>query len=160
MPFDLLPWHWFVFGVVLVLLEIFLTSFVALWFGAAAILVAGLLFFMPELSQTHQLLSWSVLSAILAFAWFKYLKPLSVDKTKAGLSKEAIVGQVGQVIATPAGEQRGKLRFSVPILGSEEWHFIAEESTDVGDRVRVIDVSGNTLVIEKHGQEFNTDKQA
>ncbi len=154
MPFELLPWHWFVFGIILVILEIFLASFVVLWFGAAALLVAGLLFLLPDLSQTYQIFIWSVLSAILAFAWFKYLKPLSVDKTKAGLSKEAIVGQIGQVIAVPAGDNRGKLRFSVPILGSEEWHFISEDSTELGDRVRVTDVSGNTLVIKKHGQEF------
>jgi len=92
------------------------------------------------------------MSIVLAIAWFKFLKPLSTDKTKAGLSKEAIVGEIGQVIATPIGDQRGKLRFSIPILGSEEWQFICEDNVAVGDRVRVGDVSGNALIVSKHGQ--------
>jgi len=154
MPFEILPWHWFVFGVVLMICEIFLPSFVFLWFGAAAVLIGGVLFLVPELSLTYQILSWSLLSMVLAIAWFKYLKPLSVDKTKAGLSKEAIVGEVGQVISTPIADQRGKLRFSIPILGAEEWQFISEDNVAVGDRVRVVDVSGNALIIKPHGQEF------
>ena len=152
MPFEILPWHWFVFGVVLIICEIFLPSFVILWFGAAAVLIGGALYLFPELSLTYQIFAWSILSMVLAIAWFKFLKPLSVDKTKAGLSKEAIVGEIGQVISAPIGDQRGKLRFSVPILGSEEWQFICENSVIIGDRVRVVDVSGNALIVVKHGQ--------
>lgn len=152
MPFEILPWHWFVFGIVLIICEIFLPSFVILWFGAAAVLVGAALLIFPELSLTYQILGWSIMSMVLAIAWFKFLKPLSTDKTKAGLSKEAIVGEIGQVIATPIGDQRGKLRFSIPILGSEEWQFICEDNVAVGDRVRVGDVSGNALIVSKHGQ--------
>ncbi len=152
MPFEILPWHWFVFGIVLIICEIFLPSFVILWFGAAAVLVGAALLIIPELSLTYQILGWSIMSMALAIAWFKFLKPLSTDKTKAGLSKEAIVGEIGQVIATPIGDQRGKLRFSIPILGSEEWQFICEDNVAVGDRVRVGDVSGNALIVSKHGQ--------
>lgn len=151
MPFEILPWHWFVFGVALIICEIFLPSFVTLWFGAAAVLIGGVLYLVPDWSPTYQILGWSILSMVLAIAWFKFLKPLSIDKTKAGLAKEAIVGEIGQVIAAPVGEQRGKLRFSVPILGSEEWQFICEENAAVGDRVRVMDVSGNALIVNKHG---------
>lgn len=152
MPFEILPWHWFVFGIVLIICEIFLPSFVILWFGAAAVLVGAALLIFPELSLTYQILGWSIMSMVLAIAWFKFLKPLSTDKTKAGLSKEAIVGEIGQVIATPIGDQRGKLRFSIPIHGSEEWQFICEDNVAVGDRVRVGDVSGNALIVSKHGQ--------
>ena len=154
MPFEILPWHWFVFGVLLIICEIFLPSFVTLWFGAAAVLIGGALYVVPDLSLTIQILGWSILSMLLAVGWFKFLKPLSVDKTKAGLSKEAIVGEIGQVISAPVGDQRGNLRFSVPILGSEEWQFICEDGTAIGDRVRVIDVSGNALIVSKHGKEF------
>ncbi|MFT5576498.1 MAG: hypothetical protein ACI89D_002023, partial [Bermanella sp.] len=36
-----------------------------------------------------------------------------------------------------------------PVLGSDEWAFICQEPASVGDRVTVIDVSGNTLVVSK-----------
>lgn len=141
------PWHWAVFGVALVLSELLITTFFILWFGVAAILVGVLLLIVPGMSLSVQIFLWTLLSVVLAIAWFKYLKPLSVDRTKAGLSKEAILGEVGQVIAVPSGERRGQLRFPVPILGEAEWDIITQDELSEGDRVRVIDVAGNALVV-------------
>ena len=129
------------------LLEIFLPTFTALWFGAGAIIVGLLLVLFPSMTTTVQLLIWSVMSVLLTWAWFKYLKPLSIDKTKAGLSREAILGEIGRVLSAPTDARRGTLRFPAPILGSDEWLFITEEEVAVGDRVRVTDVSGNSLIV-------------
>ena len=142
-------WHWIVFGVLLVLSEIALTTFFILWFGIAAIIVGALLFFLPGLALSWQIFIWTLLSSLLALAWFRYLKPLSIDRTKAGLSREAIVGEVGQVISVPGEERRGRIRFPAPILGADEWQIISTESLAIGDRVRVKDVSGNSLLVEK-----------
>ncbi|WP_202410525.1 NfeD family protein [Pseudomaricurvus sp. HS19] len=147
--FEVAYWHWVVFGVLLILSEILLTSFFILWFGVAAVIIGAVLFFVPGLSLNVQILLWTVLSAVLAFAWFRYLRPLSVDRTKAGLSREAIIGETGQVIVAPNGERRGRIRFPVPILGADEWTIISKEPVSDGDRVRVVDISGNTLVVEK-----------
>lgn len=147
MEFELLYWHWIVFGIALMLLEIFLPTFTALWFGAGAVIVGVLLLLFPTMSSTIQVVIWSLMSVLLTWGWFKYLKPLSVDKTKAGLSREAILGEVGRVLSVPTDARRGTLRFPAPILGSDEWMFITEESVSVGDRVRVIDVSGNSLIV-------------
>ncbi|MCU7875572.1 MAG: NfeD family protein [Candidatus Thiodiazotropha sp. (ex Lucinoma borealis)] len=149
MSFHIVYWHWVTLGIGLMLLEIALPSFTALWIGAAAVIVGALLFFLPDLSVTLQVVLWTVLSTALAWLWFKYLKPLSIDKTKAGLSREAIIGEVGQVLSVPNEERRGTLRFPAPILGADEWKFIAEDSLAVGDRVRVIDLSGNSLIVTK-----------
>lgn len=43
MEFAFEPWHWFVLGVVLILSELVLPAFAALWFGIAAIMVGILL---------------------------------------------------------------------------------------------------------------------
>lgn len=149
MNFDLLYWHWIVFGIALMVCEIFLASFFVFWFGASAVLIGILVFFMPSLSVPWQILLWSLLSCVLAYSWFKYLKPLSIDKTKSGLSRERIVGEVGQVLSPPNGERRGKLRFPAPILGSDEWLFMSEDTLSIGDRVKVVDVSGNSLIVVK-----------
>ena len=149
MVYEILPWHWIVFGVVLMISEIFLATFFILWFGAAGVLVGILLFLQPDLSVTWQIVVWTVVSALLALGWFKYLKPLSVDRTKAGLSKEAITGEVGQVLVVPTANKRGKLRFPAPVLGDDEWVIISQDSLAVGDRVSVIDVSGNSLIVRK-----------
>lgn len=149
MDFQFLYWHWIVFGVALMLIEMFLTSFFILWFGAAAVVIGALLFLFPAMSSTLQVFLWTVLSCALAFAWFKYLKPLSIDKTKAGLSRERVVGEIGQVLSVPSGERRGTLRFPAPVLGADEWQFLTQDTVVAGDRVRVTDVSGNTLVVAK-----------
>jgi len=147
--FEIAYWHWIVFGILLMLSEIVLNTFFILWFGVAAVLVGVMLFIAPAVPLSWQIFIWTLLSSALAFAWFRYLKPLSVDRTKAGLSREAIVGQVGQVISAPDGDRRGMMRFSVPVLGADEWTIISTEPLAGGDRVRVVDVSGNTLVVER-----------
>ncbi len=149
MSFVIEYWHWVVFGVLLVLSEIALTTFFILWFGIAAIVVGGILFLAPGLSPSWQIFIWTLLSSVLAVLWFKYLKPLSIDRTKAGLSREMIIGEVGQVISAPSEERRGRMRFPAPILGADEWTIIASEPLAAGDRVRVKDVSGNSLLVEK-----------
>jgi membrane protein implicated in regulation of membrane protease activity len=149
MSFEIEYWHWMVFGVLLVLSEIALTTFFILWFGVAAIIVGGIVFFVPGLTLSWQIFIWTLLSSLLALAWFKYLKPLSIDRTKAGLSREMIVGDVGQVISVPVESRRGRMRFPAPILGSDEWEIISTDRLAEGDRVRVKDVSGNSLLVEK-----------
>ncbi|MEJ2589867.1 MAG: NfeD family protein [Candidatus Thiodiazotropha sp.] len=149
MSFEIEYWHWVVFGVLLVLSEIALTTFFIFWFGIAAIVVGGILFFVPGLTLSWQIFIWTVLSSILAVFWFRYLKPLSIDRTMAGLSRESIVGEVGQVISVPGEHKRGRLRFPAPILGADEWLIISSEQLAEGDRVRVKDVSGNSLIVEK-----------
>jgi inner membrane protein len=147
--FEILYWHWMVLGMLLMLSEIVFTSFFVLWFGAAAIVIGVLLYLFPGISLTWQIFIWTLLSSALAWGWFKYLKPLSIDKTKAGLSAEAIVGQIGQVLSPPNGDHRGKMRFPAPILGNDEWLIISQDQLAIGDRVIVKSVSGNSLIVSK-----------
>jgi membrane protein implicated in regulation of membrane protease activity len=85
----------------------------------------------------------------MTYLWFKLFKPLMADRTKAGISREAILGEVGQVILAPGVDQRGTVRFTTPMLGAEEWPFICEQNVAAGDRVVVTDISGNTLIVTK-----------
>ncbi len=147
--FVVLYWHWIVLGIALMAMEILLPSFVALWFGAAAVIVGVLLLFIPSLSVAMQVVLWVIFSIIFTWLWFRIMQPLAIDKTKAGLSREAIVGEIGQVLSAPTTERRGTLRFSVPILGADEWPFICSDEVASGDRVRVSDISGNDLIVIK-----------
>lgn len=144
----MLYWQWLVFGLLLMLCEIFVPSFTLLWFGAGAALVGGLLWLSPELSMAMQFTLWALISVVLAALWFRFLKPMAVDRTRAGLSKEQIVGETAMVLVTPQGEQRGRVRFTKPVLGSDEWPMICEEPVNAGDRVSVIDVLGNAVVVK------------
>ena len=149
MEFELLYWHWIVLGVVLMLSEIFLGSFFIFWFGAAALSVGLAMLVIPGMSEAAQIIIWVFSSAAFAVCWFKFIKPLSIDNTKAGLSKEALLGEIGQVLDPPNGDKFGKLRFPAPVLGSDEWLIISQDELAVGDRVSVIDLSGNSLIVAK-----------
>ncbi|WP_026471432.1 NfeD family protein [Alkanindiges illinoisensis] len=150
MDLILQPWHWMVLGLALIIFEIFLPSFTALWFGVAACVVAVLLWIFPRLGTEVQLMSWIILSIGFTVLWFKFLKPLSRDKTKAGLAREAILGQVGIIIAVPLVEHTGVVRFAIPLLGADEWRCRSQQELAVGDRVTVVEILGNELVVIKN----------
>jgi membrane protein implicated in regulation of membrane protease activity len=122
MEFAFEPWHWFVLGVLLMLSELILPAFAALWFGIAAIMVGILYWMFPMMGVTTQFVTWIILSILCTLLWFKFIKPLSTDKTKAGLSREATIGQIGMVIqASPENEHirvRFPFQYSVQMNGT------------------------------------------
>lgn len=150
MEFIIEPWHWFVLGILLILSELILPAFAAIWFGIAALMVGILYWLFPWMSLTTQIVVWIVFSILCTVLWFKMIKPLSIDRTKAGLPREATIGQVGMVIQIGMAHEQVKVRFPMPVLGSDEWNCRSLEPVQVGDRVRVTDILGNDLVVKLH----------
>jgi inner membrane protein len=142
-------WHWFLLGILLAMAEMFLASFTILWFGLGALLVGVCLLLFPDMPFNFQLLLWIVLSGGFAIFWFKYFRPKMVDKTKAGIARDAAIGEAGTVIKTPVEGKKGVVRFVTPILGDDEWEFVCEQQVATGDRVYIKDFSGNTLIVTK-----------
>ncbi|HVY55108.1 MAG TPA: NfeD family protein [Thermodesulfobacteriota bacterium] len=152
MPFVIVYWHWLVLGMILIIAEIFVPSFTILWFGLGAVVVALILLPFPDMSLAWQLVIWALSSCALIFLWFKFLKRVMPDRTKAGVAREAVLGESGIVTKAPADKIHGTVRFTTPILGSDEWPFISENPVAVGDRVTIVEISGNTLIVEKKNQ--------
>jgi len=146
----ILWWHWLSFGLILISAELFIPSFTIIWFGLGACLVGAFLYVFPESSFSVQLFAWTALSAALTFLWFRLLKPKMVDRTKAGMSQEAILGESGMVVksnATPL--EKGRVRFTLPVLGAEEWDYTSADLFQPGDHVRVSGIEGHVLKVEK-----------
>jgi len=153
MEFKILYWYWLVFGMLLIIAEIFIPSFTIFWFGLGGIIVAGILWLSPDLALSWQLFLWAIASCVFTFLWFKFFKPLMKDRTKAGISREAIIGESGQVIKVPNERKRGIVRFTTPLLGENEWPFMSQDKIALGDRVFIKDISGNTLIVVKNAKE-------
>ena len=149
MQYHLEYWQWLAFGMLLVIAEMFVPGFTIFWFGLGAFIVAGILWLAPEVDFAWQLFIWAVASALFTFLWFRYFKGMMPDRTKAGVGKEAIIGEAGRVIQVPEEGRHGMVRFATPVLGSDEWQFVCEQPVAVGDRVHVMDISGNTLIVER-----------
>lgn len=146
---EIKAWYWLVFGMLLILLELVVPSFTIIWFGCGALAVALLLWWFAELALSWQLFAWTLSSIVMTVVWFRVVKPRMTNKTTAGIPLEAVLGESGLVIQPPRPDQRGVAKFTTPLLGAEKWPFICEESVGVGDRITVISVSGNTLLVKK-----------
>lgn len=149
MELEIIWWQWVVLGIGLIILEIFLPSFISLWFGLGAIIVGMIAWLFPTLGVSWEILLWIAASSFFVLTWFRYFKPRMTDRTSAGISREAAIGESGRVVKAPAGDGRGTVRFSLPILGEDEWSFICEGEVSAGDRVVIKDFSGNDLVVGK-----------
>mgnify|MGYP001770132505 CR=1 FL=1 len=99
------------------------------------------------LSLTAQLLLWIVNSVVFVVLWHKLVSPRMRDRSLAGMSREAIIGQTGIVVQHYADSGRGRLKFPAPILGDDEWDYICEANLASGDRVTVTDLSGNAVIV-------------
>ncbi len=111
----------------------------------------GLVIAVVPLDFVWQLLLWGSLSALDLFIWFKYVHPKMKNKSLAGMAREQVVGQQGMVINQGRKFGHGIMRFSVPMLGSDEWAFICNDPIEVGDQLLVEDLSGTKLIV-KHAE--------
>lgn len=144
-------WHWFIVGIFLVLAELAIPAFFVIWFGLGALLVGGILFFAPEISSTAQIGLWIITSLAMVLLWFRVFKQ-SINKTQAGTADGEAIGEIGLLVNAIAPYTKGKVRFQRPLLGSEEWVCLADETINAGERVRVISIEGSFLKVTKTGE--------
>ncbi|APG27745.1 hypothetical protein A7E78_07785 [Syntrophotalea acetylenivorans] len=150
MEFSMQWWHWLALGLLLVGAELIVPSFTIFWFGLGAGFTGLLLLLFPGLSLTAQLALFALFSAGSTIFWFRVLKPRMADRSTAGMAREAIIGELALVIKGSASPRdKGRVRFTVPLLGSEEWPCICSESLQAGDEVRVTGIEGHVLTVEK-----------
>ncbi|MDP1605626.1 MAG: NfeD family protein [Rhodocyclaceae bacterium] len=144
---ELAWWHWAVGGIVLIVAELAVPSFVLIWFGLGALVVAVAVS-LTAIGMTTQLALWLVVSLALVAGWFKVFKP-NMHKTKIGMASASVLGEVGMLVHDVAPFEKGEVRFQKPILGADVWECIADESIKSGERVRVVAVEGSFLKVAK-----------
>ena len=147
----ILWWHWVVLGLVLMLFELVVPAFFLVWFGLGAVIVGTVVFVFPGLTLAWQVIGWTAASLAFVWLWFKVFKPGS-HKTRIGMSKGTVVGEIGLMIRDVSPYEKGQIRFQKPIGGDEVWEVIADEEIKVGERVRVLDVEGNILKVGRANQ--------
>lgn len=139
-------WHWAVLGIALILSELAVPAFVLIWFGLGALLLALLMSVFSSMSATTQIALWVAGSLAFVVLWFKIFKP-GLHKTRIGTADANVMGEVGLLVRDVAPFEKGSVRFQKPLLGSDTWECIADESIRGGDRVRVLAVEGSMLKV-------------
>ncbi|WP_409286740.1 NfeD family protein [Pseudomonas guariconensis] len=139
-------WWWLVFGIALMLCELAVPTFFLFWFGIGAVLVSGVALLFSGLALPSQILIWLLLSVAISVVWFKVIRP---KKAETRWTADAALGQVGLLTSTVDQFLKGRVRFQKPVLGSEEWVCVADDTIESGTRVRVIAVEGNTVRVSR-----------
>ena len=138
-------WHWVLFGLVLLIVELASMTFLFAGFAVAAFIVAAVTASVA-VPFWMQLALWSLLSVGVFIKWRNHEarnKPSDIGQSTMGLN---VRGNVTEAVA-PGG--KGKVRFDAPVLGASEWTVTSDEALDVGTRVRIVEIRGQLITVAK-----------
>jgi hypothetical protein len=141
-------WHWLIFGVLLMALEVLAPAMVVMWFGFGAIATGVALWLFPELSQGGQILIFALVSLVSVFAWRKsrFFREENITSDTPDLNNR-LYSHIGKeyVLTGAIINGGGSIR-----VGDTAWRV---QGTDMpsGTRVRVTGVDGVIFTVEKAG---------
>ena len=142
---NLLWWHWVVFGIFLITLELFTGTFILLGLGLASMIV-GVLDNLFQTSLAIELSLWILLSILSLILWVKYLKDPSVEKSGQSNYSLETLGTIKKSIEVNG---RGSVHFDTPVLGNTLWTATAKERLEINTRVKIIKIKGQLIEVAK-----------
>ena len=143
MPFEVVFWHWWSMGVVLLIVELLAPGTFFLWMGQSAGLVGIVLWLFPTLSLEHQALLFSLLSVVSITASRRFMKrhPIETDRPLLNQRTAQYIGRVFTLDA-PILNGRGKIR-----VDDSTWR-VEGDDCPAGARVRVVDAENVVLKVQ------------
>lgn len=142
---DMTFWHWFIFGGVLIILEMLLPSTLFLWPGISAIIIGVVKLGMPALGWPVAVSIWAILSLVTVVGWTKYRKTHPAERTENGLNDrgQQYVGHV-YVLTKPLENGKGEIK-----AGDTVWQVMGSDVLPAGTNVKVTGFNGALLKVEK-----------
>ncbi len=139
---ELQPWHWFVIGTALFVLEIFGAGGFLIGIAAAAILMACFTWLMTDISWEWQLILFAVDALVLTFLYMKFFKKFNQQTDSPQLNDRAaqLIGTRFQLEDTI--NDQGSVQ-----IGDTRWKVTCEGTLAAGSQVSVTGSDGMTLVI-------------
>ncbi len=136
-------WHWWILAVVLVIIEILLPSFFALWLAIAAALTGFILLLFPGLGWEWQLLIFALFSVISIVAWRRYYQkhPIKTDEPLLNRRGEGYVGRE-LTLSQPIVDGIGKIR-----LDDSTWK-VQGPDCPAGSRVKITGLNNVVFTVE------------
>jgi len=141
-------WMWGILGLVLLAVEMMIGTMDILWFGIAALIVATLVWLMPEMSVPIQLFLYAFFALGALFIWRYFYKQSDVNP-RIGQSQGDEIGKTGIILHEVTPQQTGKIQFTQGIMGSREWPAASDETIEAGTLAEIVAIEGNTLRVVK-----------
>ncbi len=141
---SLLYWHWWLFAIALIILEVFSAGAFFIWMGVAATFTGFILLLMPEISWETQFILFaisSILAILIGRAFFNRKENTTEDPTLSGQENSLI----GKIFAVEQAITNGSGRVKV---GESTWKANGPDC-EVGSSVKVIAVDGAELIVER-----------
>jgi membrane protein implicated in regulation of membrane protease activity len=135
-------WDWLIFGVILMVLELFAPGVFLFWLGLAALLV-GLISFAVHPAWQIQVLMFAVFVTAAVPVWRRLARASqapSADNPFLNRRAEALVGRVF-TLEKPIVDGAGTVRIDDTV-----WR-VAGPDTPAGTRVRVVEAKGANLTV-------------
>jgi membrane protein implicated in regulation of membrane protease activity len=134
-------WHWWILGAILAAVETLLPGVLAIWFGAAALVVGALLLVVPIPWQL-QLVLFAVLGVVALVLWRRFRHPEGPETENSTLNQrgQQYVGQ-SFTLVEPIEGGSGKIQ-----AGDSVW-LVQGSDAPAGARVRVVGVNGTVLKV-------------
>ena len=141
--FDSLEWwHWWIFAVVFLILEVFSPAAFFRWMGFAAA-ITGLVVLGVSMSWEMQFLIFAALSVatiLIGRTWFRR-HPIESEKPALNERGVELVGKMA-VVETPIINGTGRIH-----LGETTWKVTGPDAA-AGQKVRIVGFEGSTLQVE------------
>lgn len=134
---------WLVIAVVLFVIEAATVGLVCMWFGIGAVVTMLISFVISNIY-----IQWGIF-IVVSLAMLLILRPLAKDVISRQAEKtnvSALVGKNGYLTVAISDKSNGQLK-----LGDVMWTAVSAdgEAIDKGQRVSVVSVKGNKLVVSK-----------
>ncbi|MDP4840559.1 MAG: NfeD family protein [Alphaproteobacteria bacterium] len=140
---DFLYWHWWLFSVVLFIIEVIVPGTFFLWMGVSALIVGALAALFPSMETSVELLIFSLFSVVSVVVWKKYQSknPSKTDHPTLNQGGAQYIGRVIQ-LSSPIVNGFGKEK-----VGASFWTVRGLDANE-GAKVKIIAVETTVLVVE------------
>ena len=140
----LLFWHWWLLGLVLVVVEMVAPGFFLLWIGLAAGVTGLILFVAPGLGWEVQFVLFGVLAlaSVTGARYYVRRNPIGTDDATLNRRGSQYIGHtfnLDEAIVNGVGKLK---------VGDGWWRAQGPD-LPAGERVKVVGVDGNMLKVEK-----------
>ncbi|HBN22999.1 MAG TPA: hypothetical protein DD412_07160 [Holosporales bacterium] len=140
---DFVYWHWWLFAVVLFIIEVVVPGTFFLWMGVSALIVGGLAALFPSLDTSVELIIFALFSVVSVVAWKKYQSknPSKTDHPTLNQGGAQYIGRVIQ-LSQPIVNGVGKEK-----VGASFWTVRGPDANS-GAKVKIIAIESTVLRVE------------